>query len=66
MYMFAIAVSVTLGGVVYKYFDIDFLSGQAGLLAGEGLGGVCQALLAVIGIDGGSEFSSHAGITDMD
>lgn len=32
---------------------------QAGLLAGEGLGGVFQALLAVIGVDGGSKCCLH-------
>lgn len=30
---------------------------QAGLLAGEGLGGVFQALLAVAGVDGTSMYS---------
>lgn len=29
---------------------------SAGLLAGEGLGGVFQALLAVAGVDGGGKF----------
>ncbi|RDB27912.1 hypothetical protein Hypma_002189 [Hypsizygus marmoreus] len=34
-------------------FDMYMFAISAGLLAGEGLGGVFQALLAVIGVDGG-------------
>jgi hypothetical protein len=29
------------------------------MLAGEGLGGVFQALLAVVGVDGGSAYHLH-------
>lgn len=36
-------------------FDMYMFPIAAGMLAGEGLGGVFQALLAVIGVDGGSE-----------
>jgi len=42
-------------------FDMYMFAIAAGLLAGEGLGGVFQALLSVIGVDGGSKFHSlHA------
>jgi hypothetical protein len=34
---------------------IDRYFGQAGMLAGEGIGGVFQALLAVVGVDGTSK-----------
>jgi uncharacterized oligopeptide transporter (OPT) family protein len=36
-------------------FDMYMFAIAAGLLAGEGLGGVFQALLAIIGVDGGSK-----------
>lgn len=36
-------------------FDMYMFPVAAGMLAGEGLGGVFQALLAVIGVDGGSK-----------
>ncbi|KAL0569402.1 hypothetical protein V5O48_012567, partial [Marasmius crinis-equi] len=36
-----------------KSFDLYMFAIAAGLLAGEGLGGVFNALLAVIGVDGG-------------
>ncbi|PFH49590.1 hypothetical protein AMATHDRAFT_76138 [Amanita thiersii Skay4041] len=36
-----------------RSFDMYMFAIAAGLLAGEGLGGVFQALLAVIGVDGG-------------
>ena len=36
-------------------FDMYMFAIAAGLLAGEGLGGVFQALLAIIGADGGSK-----------
>ncbi|TFK64265.1 OPT oligopeptide transporter [Pluteus cervinus] len=35
-------------------YDMYMFAVSAGLLAGEGLGGVFQALLAVVGVDGGS------------
>lgn len=34
-------------------FDMYMFAVSAGMLAGEGLGGVFQALLAIIGVDGG-------------
>jgi len=37
-------------------FDMYMFAIAAGMLAGEGLGGVFQALLAIIGVDGGSKF----------
>lgn len=37
-------------------FDMYMFAISAGLLAGEGLGGVFQALLAVAGVDGGSKY----------
>ena len=37
-------------------YDMYMFALAAGLLAGEGLGGVLQALLAVAGVDGSSEF----------
>ncbi|KAF5378813.1 hypothetical protein D9615_007012 [Tricholomella constricta] len=36
-----------------RSFDMYMFAISAGLLAGEGLGGVFQALLAVVGVDGG-------------
>jgi len=37
-------------------YDMYMFAIAAGLLAGEGLGGVFNALLAVIGVDGGSKY----------
>ncbi|KAF8921979.1 OPT oligopeptide transporter protein-domain-containing protein [Mucidula mucida] len=42
-------------------FDMYMFAVGAGLLAGEGLGGVFQALLAVIGVDGGSGYGTAIG-----
>ncbi|XP_006463464.1 hypothetical protein AGABI2DRAFT_208266 [Agaricus bisporus var. bisporus H97] len=42
-------------------FDMYMFPVAAGMLAGEGLGGVFQALLAVIGVDGGSGFGTAIG-----
>jgi len=36
-------------------YDMYMFAISAGMLAGEGLGGVFQALLAIIGVDGGSK-----------
>lgn len=36
-------------------YDMYMFAVSAGMLAGEGLGGVFQALLAIIGVDGGSK-----------
>jgi uncharacterized oligopeptide transporter (OPT) family protein len=36
-----------------KGYDMYMFAVSAGLLAGEGLGGVFQALLAIAGVDGG-------------
>lgn len=56
---YSIAMAV---GSIYTYawlkrnplsYDMYMFAVAAGLLAGEGLGGVFQALLAVIGVDGG-------------
>ncbi|KAF8893097.1 OPT oligopeptide transporter protein-domain-containing protein, partial [Infundibulicybe gibba] len=44
-----------------KGFDMYMFAVAAGLLAGEGIGGVFQALLAVIGVDGGSEIGTAIG-----
>ena len=38
-----------------------FYTGFAGMLAGEGLGGVFQALLAVAKVDGGSGYGTAIG-----
>ncbi|KXN85831.1 putative metal-nicotianamine transporter YSL7 [Leucoagaricus sp. SymC.cos] len=42
-------------------YDMYMFAVSAGLLAGEGLGGVFQALLAIIGVDGGSGFGTAIG-----
>ncbi|KAK0465543.1 oligopeptide transporter [Desarmillaria tabescens] len=42
-------------------YDMYMFAISAGLLAGEGLGGVFQALLAVIGVDGGSGYGTIIG-----
>ncbi|KAF9041794.1 OPT superfamily oligopeptide transporter [Hymenopellis radicata] len=42
-------------------YDMYMFAVGAGLLAGEGLGGVFQALLAVIGVDGGSGYGTAIG-----
>ena len=39
-----------------KSFDMYMFAISAGMLAGEGLGGVFQALLAVAKVDGGREY----------
>jgi len=39
--------------LIWQSFDFWAFSLSAGLLAGEGLGGVFQALLAVLKVDGG-------------
>jgi hypothetical protein len=36
-------------------FDMYMFAISAGMLAGEGLGGVFQAFLAIVGVDGGSK-----------
>ena len=41
-----------------KSYDLYMFAIAAGLLAGEGLGGVFNALLAVIGVDGGGKSNS--------
>lgn len=50
-------------------FDMFMFPIAAGMLAGEGLGGVFQALLAVIGVDGGSKcfswFDQNHAISDF-
>jgi hypothetical protein len=54
MYMFAISVSVA----TYSFSRCDADDGlacQAGLLAGEGMGGVAQAMLSILKLDGGRE-----------
>ena len=40
-------------------FDMYMFAISAGMLAGEGLGGVFQALLAVAKVDGGREYLSQ-------
>lgn len=40
-------------------FEMFMFAISAGMLAGEGLGGVFQALLAIIGVDGGSTSEFH-------
>lgn len=41
-----------------KSFDMYMFAVSAGMLAGEGLGGVFQALLAVAKVDGGRMYYS--------
>ena len=53
MYMFAVAVGV----VTLSTSKLLSLS-QTGLVAGEGIGGVFQALLAVVGVDGSRKLDS--------
>lgn len=67
-YSIAMAIGSVFNFVWHKRnpagFDMYMFAISAGLLAGEGLGGVFQALLAVVGVDGASEcfpssYSSH-------
>lgn len=61
--------SIAMGaGSVFNHFwalrnpsgyEMYMFAVSAGMLAGEGLGGVFQALLAIIGVDGGSKHT-HA------
>ncbi|KAF8182073.1 oligopeptide transporter [Pholiota molesta] len=46
-------------------FDMYMFAVAAGMLAGEGLGGVFQALLAVVGVDG-SKFGTSVGCPGME
>jgi OPT family oligopeptide transporter len=47
-------------------FDMYMFPIAAGMLAGEGLGGVFQALLAVVGVDGGSGFGTVIGCPGLE
>ncbi|KAG6899675.1 hypothetical protein C0993_008029, partial [Termitomyces sp. T159_Od127] len=47
-------------------FDMYMFAVAAGLVAGEGLGGVFQALLAIIGVDGSSSRLSPIAIEDSE
>jgi uncharacterized oligopeptide transporter (OPT) family protein len=63
-YAFAMAVGSTFNAIWMRRnpgsYDMYMFAVSAGMLAGEGLGGVLQALLAVVGVDG-SKYGTAVG-----